>query len=116
MTEEKSLRQLQREVDAWVQTWGGGYWSPLANLARIVEEVGEVARLLNDLFGEKPKKPMEPEQDLGMELADILYAVICLANSQGIDLQESFERTLEKYRTRDRFRYVKRGTRSVDGN
>ena len=106
MTDEKSLRQLQREVDEWVRTWGGGYWSPLANLARIAEEVGELARLINDLYGEKPKKPTEPDQDLGMELTDIIYAVICLANSQGIDLQDSFERMMAKYRTRDRFRYV----------
>lgn len=107
MAEDKSLRELQQEVDDWVQSWGGGYWSPMSNLARIVEEVDEVARLLNDQFGEKPKKETEPDQDLGLELTDIMYAIICLANSQGIDLQESFERMMEKYRTRDKYRYVR---------
>lgn len=114
MSEEKSLRELQTEVDDWVQTWGGGYWSPMSNLARITEEVGEVARLLNDQFGEKPKKETEPDQDLGMELADILYAIICLANSQDIDLQESFERMMQKYRTRDKYRYVQHRQGEVD--
>ena len=106
MTDNKSLRELQQEVDDWVQSWGGGYWSPMSNLARMIEEVGEVARLVNDQFGEKPKKPDEAEQDLGMELTDVMYAIICLANSQGIDLQDSFDRMMEKYRTRDKFRYV----------
>lgn len=108
MGKDKSLRELQQEVDAWVQSWGGGYWSPMSNLARIVEEVGEVARLLNDQFGEKPKKETEPDQDLGMELTDIMYAIICLANSQGIDLQESFERMMRKYQTRDKYRFERR--------
>jgi NTP pyrophosphatase (non-canonical NTP hydrolase) len=106
MSQDKSLRDLQADVDAWVESWGGGYWAPMSNLARMVEEVGEVARLLNDEFGEKPKKATEPEQDLGMELADVMYAIMCLANSQGIDLQDSFERMMEKYRTRDRYRYI----------
>lgn len=106
MTQDKTLRELQQDVDDWVQSWGGGYWSPMSNLARLVEEVGEVARVLNDRFGEKPKKETEPDQDLGMELTDIMYAIICLANSQDVDLQTSFERMMEKYRTRDKYRYV----------
>ncbi len=103
---DKTLRQLQHEVDEWIQTYGGGYWSPLANLARITEEVGELARLLNDLYGPKPKKPTEVPQELGEELCDIIFPVICLANAQGIDLQASFDRVMDKYRTRDRNRYV----------
>ncbi len=106
MGQDKSLRELQHEVDDWIQSWGGGYWAPMSNLARIVEEVGEVARLLNDQFGQKPKKGSEPAQDLGVELTDIMYAIICLANSQDIDLQASFERMMQKYRTRDKYRYV----------
>ncbi|MBI3961120.1 MAG: nucleotide pyrophosphohydrolase [Deinococcus sp.] len=102
-----TLRQAQQTVDQWVQARGGGYWSVLSNVARLAEEVGEVARVANHLFGEKPKKPEEPPQDLGMELCDVLYTLICLANSQGIDLQDSFERTLEKYRQRDWNRYVR---------
>lgn len=103
---DRTLRQLQREVDDWIQTQGGGYWSPLAMLARIAEEVGELARLLNDLHGPKPKKPTEAPQELGEELCDVIFPVICLANAQGIDLQTSFDRMMDKYRTRDRDRYV----------
>ena len=102
---DKTVRDWQREVDEWVRSDGGGYWEPLVNLARIAEEVGETARLLNHLFAPKPKKATEASQELGMELADILFAVICLANSQDIDLQDSFDRVLEKYRVRDKDRY-----------
>ena len=102
---DKTMRDWQRVVDQWVRSDGGGYWEPLVNLARIAEEVGETARLLNHLFGPKPKKASEASQELGMELADILFAVICLANSQEIDLQDSFDRVLEKYRVRDKDRY-----------
>jgi NTP pyrophosphatase (non-canonical NTP hydrolase) len=102
---DKTIRDWQHEVDEWIQSVGGGYWDPLVNLARIAEEVGETARLLTHLFGPKPKKPTEADQDLGMELADILFAVMCLANSQGIDLEDSFDRTLAKYRVRDKDRY-----------
>lgn len=104
-TKELTLRQAQLEVDAWVRKHATGYWHPLAQLARLTEELGETARLINHLFGEKPKRPDEPAQDLGMELADILYTMICLANSQGIDLQQSFEGAMQKYRTRDAERY-----------
>ena len=101
----KTLKELQTEVDAWVRAVGGGYWSPHANLARIAEEVGELARLVNHLHGPKPKKADEAAQDLGEEMADILFAIICLANSEGIDLQESFEQVLAKVWNRDRDRY-----------
>ena len=106
MAAQKSLRDLQKEVDEWVRSWGGGYWSPLSNLARLIEEVGELARLINDQFGEKPKKATEPAQELGLEMADILYTLICIANSQEIDLQESFDQVMQKYQTRDKYRYV----------
>jgi NTP pyrophosphatase (non-canonical NTP hydrolase) len=102
---EKSLAELQASVDHWVQAVGGGYWSPHENLARIAEEVGELARLLNHLYGPKPKKAGEADQELGEELADILFAVICLANSQDIDLEQSFQSVLDKVWHRDRDRY-----------
>jgi len=101
----KTIRELQEDVDQWVQTAGGGYWSPHANLARISEEVGELARLINHIYGPKPKKPTEADQELGEELADILFAVICLANSEGIDLAESIEGVLAKVWRRDGNRY-----------
>ena len=100
-----TVREWQQQVDEWVRAVGGGYWSPHVNLARIAEEVGETARLINHQFGPKPKKPGESPQELGEELADIIFAIICLANSQQIDLQESFQRVLDKVWTRDRDRF-----------
>ncbi len=102
---DKTLKQFQAEVDAWIQAVGGGYWTPHANLARIAEEVGELARLINHLYGPKPKKAGEAAQELGEELADILFALICLANSEGIDLADSLQRVLDKVWQRDRNRY-----------
>ena len=109
MSEEGlTLRAAQRRVDAWISRYQAGYWPPLANLARLVEETGELARLLSHLEGHKPKKAGEPEQDLGLELADIIYTVICLANSQGIDLQDAFLRVMHKVETRDAERYPRK--------
>ncbi len=102
---EHTLREAQRRVDAWISQYQAGYWPPLANLARLIEETGELARLLNHNAGYKPKKPDEADQDLGLELADILYTVICLANSQGVDLEDAFRRVIHKVETRDKDRY-----------
>ena len=102
----KTMSEFQADVDAWIQAVGGGYWSPHVNLARIAEEVGELSRLVNHLFGPKPKKASEAQQNLGEELADIMFAVICLANSQRIDLGECLQQVIEKVWDRDRDRYV----------
>jgi len=103
---DKTLNEFQADVDAWIQQVGGGYWSPHVNLARIAEEVGELARLLNHQFGPKPKKPNEQAQEMDEELADIIFAIICLANSQGIDLGSSLQRVIGKVWVRDRDRYA----------
>ena len=102
----KTLSEFQADVDAWIREVGGGYWSPHVNLARIIEEVGELARLLNHQYGPKPKKPEEHAQELGEELADILFAVICLANSEGIELEPSLLGVIEKVWVRDRHRFI----------
>ncbi|HSJ15296.1 MAG TPA: nucleotide pyrophosphohydrolase [Longimicrobiales bacterium] len=102
-----TLRDAQRAVDSYIAQFAEGYWPPLANLARLVEEVGELARELNHRYGHKPKKPAEPEQDLALELADILFVVIALANEQQIDLSRAFERVLAKYDVRDRDRWTR---------
>ncbi len=102
---DKTFPEFQSAVDAWIQAVGGGYWSPHANLARIAEEVGELARLINHRYGPKPKKPEEAAQELGEELADIVFAIICMANSEGIDLGASLEGVVEKVWRRDRDRY-----------
>jgi NTP pyrophosphatase (non-canonical NTP hydrolase) len=99
------LRDAQTLIDDWMRAQQWAYWQPLSQLARMAEELGEVARVVNHLYGEKPKKADEPAQDLGMELADLLYTMICLANAEGIDLQDALEQVLEKYRTRDAGRY-----------
>lgn len=100
-----TLREAQRAVDRWISQFDEGYWPPLANLARLTEEVGELARELNHRYGSKPKKPGEPETDLALELADILFVLIALANEQKIDLEHAFARVLEKYEVRDAERW-----------
>jgi NTP pyrophosphatase (non-canonical NTP hydrolase) len=102
----KTMSEFQKDVDAWIRQVGGGYWSPHVNLARIAEEVGELARILNHQYGPKPKKPGERAQELGEELADIIFAIICLANSEGIDLQASLQQVIDKVWVRDRDRYT----------
>ena len=102
----RTMSEFQTEVDAWIGSVGGGYWSPHANLARISEEVGELARLINHLFGPKPKKTSEASQELGEEMADIIFALICLANSQDIDLEKSLQQVIDKVWVRDRDRYT----------
>jgi NTP pyrophosphatase (non-canonical NTP hydrolase) len=101
------ISEAQQAVDAYVGQFKEGYWPPLTNLARLIEEVGELARELNHRYGHKTKKPGEPEQDLGMELADILFVIIAIANEQKIDLQSAFERVLDKYQVRDRDRWTR---------
>jgi NTP pyrophosphatase (non-canonical NTP hydrolase) len=101
------ISEAQQAVDAYVGQFKEGYWPPLSNLARLIEEVGELARELNHRYGHKPKKAGEPEQDIGMELADIMFVIIAIANEQKIDLQSAFERVLDKYQVRDRDRWTR---------
>ena len=91
-----------------LQKYEKPYWSPLSILTRMAEEVGEVARIVNHKFGDKPKKATEEHEDLGDELADVIYAVICMANSQGIELDEHLERAIAKLETRDKDRFAKK--------
>ena len=101
------ISEAQKAVDAYVGQFKEGYWPPLSNLARLIEEVGELARELNHRYGHKPKKAGEPEQDLGMELADIMFVIIAIANEQKIDLEAAFSAVLEKYQVRDRDRWTR---------
>jgi NTP pyrophosphatase (non-canonical NTP hydrolase) len=102
------ISDAQKAVDAWIGQFEEGYWPPLSNLARLMEEVGELARDLNHRYGPKPRKAEEPEQDVALELGDILFVVIAIANEQKIDLEEAFGRVLEKYRVRDSDRWTRR--------
>jgi NTP pyrophosphatase (non-canonical NTP hydrolase) len=100
-----SLRQAQQRVDEWINTIGVRYFSELTNLAQLVEEVGEVARIMSRTYGDQSFKPEERSRDLADELADVLFVLICIANQTGIDLEEAFGRNLEKKTARDRDRH-----------
>jgi len=101
-----SLTDSQRRVDAWISRFEEGYFHPLTNMARLTEEVGELAREINHRYGEKTKKAEEPPGDMPMELADILFVLICIANREGIDLQAAFDRMMEKVDRRDASRWT----------
>jgi NTP pyrophosphatase (non-canonical NTP hydrolase) len=103
-----TIAEAQRAVDAWISRFEEGYWPPLSNLARLVEEVGELARELNHRHGHKPKKPEEPDQDLALELADVLFVLLTLANEQKIDLESAFLKVLDKYEARDASRWTRK--------
>ncbi len=100
------IEEAQERVDDWISRFEDGYWPPLTNLARLIEEVGELAREMNHRFGHKTKKPDEPPQDLALELADVLFVLLVIANEQRIDLNEALEQVLGKYRTRDPERWA----------
>lgn len=103
----KTMHEMQREVDAYISQFKEGYFSPLAMLARMTEEVGELAREVNHQYGEKPKKLDEAENTINNELGDILFIIICFANSLGIDLQQAHDAVMEKFNTRDQHRWTK---------
>ena len=106
--DSQGLVEAQHRVDEWISQFEEGYWPPLANLARLVEEVGELARLVNHRFGTKPKKPAESEQELAEELADVLFVILCMANEQRIDLEQAFDGVMEKYHNRDGERWARK--------
>ncbi|WP_052339620.1 nucleotide pyrophosphohydrolase [Gorillibacterium massiliense] len=108
--ENKSLADMQREVDAYISQFKEGYFKPLTLLARMTEEVGELAREVNHQFGEKPKKPGEADNSIELELGDILFILICFANSLDIDLTQAHDKVLEKFNTRDADRWTRKNT------
>lgn len=102
-----SFEPIQKEVDAWISQFEEGYFAPLPMLARVTEEVGELARALMHRYGGKTPKPNEPLGDVGDEIADVLFVLVCLANSLQIDLDEAFAKMMTKYRERDGERWTK---------
>lgn len=104
----KTLQQIQQEVDAHIGQFKEGYFSPLVMLARLTEEVGELAREVNDRFGQKPKRWDEPHNTIDMELADIFFVVVCFANALDIQLEDAYDRAMEKFRTRDADRWTRK--------
>lgn len=100
-----TLRQVQQDVDHWIQTIGVRYFDEMTNLAQLVEEVGEVARILSRTCGEQSYKPTDAQGDLADELADVLFVTICLANQSGIDLTAALQANLDKKTKRDKDRH-----------
>jgi NTP pyrophosphatase (non-canonical NTP hydrolase) len=107
MEQELTIKQMQQIVDDYIGQFKEGYFSPLAMMARMTEEVGELAREINHYYGEKPKKKDEPVKTIDMELADCLFILVCFANSLGVDLQKAFFAMMEKFNTRDANRWTR---------
>lgn len=100
-----TLQEAQATVDQWIQDYGVRYFSELTNMAILTEEVGEVARLISRQYGDQSFKKSDEGKNLGDELADVLFVVICLANQTGVDLEDALRRNLEKKTKRDATRH-----------
>lgn len=100
-----SIEEAQQVVDNWIKKHGVRYFNELTNMAILTEEVGEVARLISRNYGEQSFKESDKDKDLGDELADVLWVIICLANQTGIDLTKAFEKNMEKKTLRDKDRH-----------
>ncbi|MDA1475299.1 nucleotide pyrophosphohydrolase [Bacillus changyiensis] len=108
MTNEKTMKEIQREVDEYIGQFKEGYFSPLAMMARLTEELGELAREVNHHFGEKPKKETETEKKIEEEIGDVLFVLVCLANSLHISLDEAHDMVMDKFNTRDKDRWTRK--------
>lgn len=102
-----TIRNLQREVDDWIRKYGVRYFDELTNMAILTEEVGEVARIIARRYGEQSEKESDKGKDLGAELADVLFVVVCLANQTGTDLTKALNDNLAKKTSRDKTRHHK---------
>ncbi|MBC7606786.1 MAG: nucleotide pyrophosphohydrolase [Burkholderiales bacterium] len=99
------LKNAQLEVDTWIKNHGVRYFNELTNMAQLTEEVGEVARIIARRYGEQSEKESDKNKDLGEELADVVFVVLCLANQTGIDLQAAFDNKLNLKTNRDHDRH-----------
>ncbi|NND64276.1 MAG: nucleotide pyrophosphohydrolase [Flavobacteriaceae bacterium] len=100
-----NLQNAQVEVDKWIKEHGVRYFNELTNMAQLTEEVGEVARIIARRYGEQSEKESDKSKDLGEELADVVFVVLCLANQTGVDLQEAFDKKMDKKAKRDHDRH-----------
>lgn len=100
-----TIKEAQKEVDRWIKEYGVRYFSELTNMAILTEEVGELARVMSRLYGDQSFKAGE-KANLGEEMADVLWVLICLANQTGIDLTEEFAKNMEKKTNRDNLRHI----------
>jgi len=99
------ISALQQEVDTWIKTYGVRYFNELTNTAILMEEVGELARIMARKYGEQSFKNKEEEKQLGDEMADVLWVLVCLANQTGVDLEEAMKKNMEKKTSRDKDRH-----------
>ncbi|MBM7584330.1 NTP pyrophosphatase (non-canonical NTP hydrolase) [Bacillus pakistanensis] len=116
MKELKTLSEMQAEVDQYIGQFKEGYFSPLAMMARLTEELGELAREVNHYYGEKPKKPTEDEKTIEEELGDMLFVITCLANSLNISLEDAHNRVMHKFSTRDKNRWTRKDVEENGNN
>jgi len=100
-----TLQETQSQVDSWIKQHGVRYFSELTNMTLLTEEVGEVARIMARRYGDQSEKESDKGKDLGEEMADVLWVLICLANQTGVNLTEAFQKNLEKKTLRDKDRH-----------
>ena len=100
-----NIQNAQQVVDSWIKEHGVRYFNELTNMAQLTEEVGEVARIIARRYGEQSEKESDKDKDLGEELADVLFVVLCLANQTGVNLQEAFDKCMDKKGKRDHDRH-----------
>jgi NTP pyrophosphatase (non-canonical NTP hydrolase) len=100
-----TIQEAQQQVDQWINTVGVRYFNELTNMAMLTEEVGEVARIIARRYGEQSEKETDKNKDLGDEMADVLWVLLCLANQTGVDLTQAFKKNLEKKTLRDNDRH-----------
>jgi NTP pyrophosphatase (non-canonical NTP hydrolase) len=101
-----TLEEAQQQVDEWINTVGVRYFGELTNMTILTEEVGELARLMARTYGEQSFKPSDKDRDLGDEMADVLWVLICLANQTGVDLTAALKKNFEKKNIRDKYRHI----------
>ena len=100
-----NIKKAQKTVDQWIKNHGVRYFNELTNMAQLTEEVGEVARIIARRYGEQSEKGSDKNKDLGEELADVLFVILCLANQTGVDLQTAFDKKLDLKTKRDHQRH-----------
>jgi len=104
--EDLTIKQAQKIVDEWIKTVGVRYFDEMTNMAILMEEVGEVARIMARRYGEQSEKESDKNKDLGDEMADVMFVLICLANQTGIDLEQALMKNLDKKTMRDTERHA----------
>lgn len=101
-----TIKQAQKQIDKWIKKLGVRYFNELTNMAILTEEVGEVSRIISRRYGEQSEKDSDKNKDLGEELADVFFVLLCLANQTGIDMEEALRKSLDKKTKRDKTRHI----------